>query len=67
MKGTRYVSTLLRASRVSLRNAMMIPTITVRANRSSESEGRMCVCVHECAKCECVMCEGTFECENVIV
>lgn len=36
MKGTREVRTLWIASSVSLRNAMMIPTITVRANKSSE-------------------------------
>ena len=59
MKGTRYVSTLLRASRVSLRNAMMIPTITVRANRSSESE--VCMCGLRC-ECVCVMCVGVRVC-----
>ena len=59
MKGTRYVSTLLRASRVSLRNAMMIPTITVRANRSSESE--VCVCGCE-GMCNVRVCG--YECEN---
>ena len=38
MKGTRHVRTWLRASSVSFRKAIMIPTMTVLARRSSESE-----------------------------
>ena len=53
MKGTRWVSTLFRADSVCLRKARMIPTMTVRAIRSSESEaGTVCVLV----ECYCRMC-----------
>ena len=45
MKGIRWVRTLWRASRVSLRNAMIMPTITVRAKRSSES---VCAWRYDC-------------------
>ena len=49
MKGTRYVRTLLRASSVSFRKAIMIPTMTVLARRSSESEQSVIIydtCTH---------------------
>ena len=53
MKGTRWVSTLFRADSVCLRKARMIPTMTVRAIRSSESgAGTVCVLVD----CYCRMC-----------